>query len=183
MGIHIFKGNTTFKIEFKSTEIASNFLNNINTEIGGIRILQKHKETAVDTTIHQCWGCGRIDTEHTSQNCPGHKICLKCGDSRHELFNCPLPKRYENMNTIEKNARFCILCGTRGDHSSIDPFCPHKRHMIQNRIKEARSKRSEFEQAHERCNITQNTCDFSDNNTWPSLNTPTQQKKYQQYLC
>ena len=41
--IYIFKSNTTFKIEFESKEVALNFLNNINTEVGGIKILQKHE--------------------------------------------------------------------------------------------------------------------------------------------
>ena len=184
MDIHIFKSNTTFKLEFESTEVASNFLKNINTEVGGIRIMQKNKETEVDPTIQQCWGCGHIDTDHTSQNCPGHKICLKCGDPRHEFFDCTLRKRYDTMTADEKKARYCVLCGTQGDHSSIDPFCPYKRNIIQHRIKEARSKRFELDQAQDQYgNITQNTCDFSNNNTWPSLNTPTQQEKYQLYLC
>ena len=140
--------------------------------------MQKHKETEVDPTIHQCWGCGLIDTDHTSQTCNGYKICLKCGDPRHDFFNCPIPKKYEHMTTGEKKARHCILCRTRGDHSTIDPFCPYKRNMIQNRIKEARGKRLESEQAQERyCNITQNTCDFSNINTWPLLTTPTQHNR------
>ena len=109
--------------------------------------MQKNKETEVDPTIKQCWGCGHIDTDHTSQNCPGHKICLKCGDPRHELFDCTLPKRYDSMTADEKKARYCVLCGTQGDHSSIDPFCPYKRNIIQHRIKEARSKRFELKQA------------------------------------
>ena len=176
--IHIFKSNTTFKIEFDTKEVALNFLNNINTEVGGIKILQKHKETEVDPTIHQCWACGLIDPDHISQNCHGYKVCLKCGDPRHGFFDCPIPKNYEDMTTDDKKARYCILCRSRGDHSTIDSFCPYKRNIIQHRIKCARDKRLELEQTQERySNITQTPSEFSNFNTWPLLSTPTQQNK------
>ena len=68
--VYIFNSNATFKIEFETKEMASNFLHT-NTEIGGIQILQQHKETEVDRTIQQCWECGLINTDHTSQNCQG----------------------------------------------------------------------------------------------------------------
>ena len=93
VNIYIFKSKTTLKLEFESKELASKFLNNTNTEVGGIKILQKHKETEVDPTINQCWGCGLINTDHTSQNCPGTKICLKCGDPRHQFFSYPISKK------------------------------------------------------------------------------------------
>ena len=77
--IYILKSKTSFKLEFPSTALANSFLNDSNTEVGGIKILPEHKETEVDRTIQQCWECGLINTDHSSQNCPEQHKCLKCG--------------------------------------------------------------------------------------------------------
>ena len=106
--------------------MASHFLYNTSTDVGGIKILQDHKMTEVDRTIKQCWECGLINPDHSSQNCPEQKLCLKCGDTSHEFFNCPIPKRYNDMTTNDKLSRFCIPCGIRGDHTTLDIFAPKK---------------------------------------------------------
>ena len=178
MDIYIFKNNTSFKLEFESKEIASKFLNSNNTDIGGIKILQEHKETEVDRTIKQCWTCGLINTDHSSQNCSGQQQCLTCGDTEHTFFNCPLPKSFKDMTTDQQNARFCIPCGIRGNHTTLDPFCPKKRVIIQKRIKEAREKRKENQEAQDiACNRLQNAFDFSNTINWPTINTTKQHTK------
>ena len=52
------KGNNTFKIEMQTKKEATKFLSNTNTAIGGIKLLQQHKEREIDPSINQCWGCG-----------------------------------------------------------------------------------------------------------------------------
>ena len=74
------------------------------------------------------------------------------------------------MSTVDRETRFCISCGTRGDHTSLDPYCPIKRTIVHNRIKEAREKRKASQHAHNRdLNLLKNAFDLS-NHTWPKLN-------------
>ena len=123
------KRKTTFKIEMRTKNEATKFLANTNTAIGGIKLLQHHKEREIDPTIKQCWGCGRINPDHKTLNCPQHSliICLKCGEKGHKFFNCQIPKELDKMNIYQKAARYCIPCGKRGDHTSLDhTFCPKK---------------------------------------------------------
>ena len=124
--IYVFKNKTTFKLEFESKEMAYNFLNNTNTEVGGIKLLQNHKEIEVDRTINQCWGCGLINTDHSSQNCSGQQSCLKCGDTNHQFFTCPIPKKFNDMTKDQREARYCIPCRNRGNHTTLVLFCPNK---------------------------------------------------------
>ena len=179
VGVYVMKNKASFKIEFESRELASEFLNNTNTEVGGIQILHNHKENEVDHTVHQCWRCGILQTDHLTQNCPRRQKCLKCGKEDHQFFNCPIPKRLTDMSTHQKAARFCIPCGTRGNHTSLDhSFCPKKREIVQERIRETRDKRQKQKQENQRdLNLMKTVIDFSNTNDWPIAQT---NKQHQQ---
>ena len=107
----------SFKIQFKSTLQATKFIGNTNTGIGGIKLMQQHKEKEIDPTIHQCWGCGILNPQHNSFNCPGPQICLKCGSLEHKFFDCRIPREYNNMTAEHLEMRYCSVCKTRGDHT------------------------------------------------------------------
>ena len=82
------------------------------------------------------------------------------------------------MTPDQREARYCIPCGVRGDHTTLDPFCPKKRTIIQKRIKEAREKRKENQQAQDRDNnLIQNAFDLSSSIAWPTLDTNIQREK------
>ena len=67
--IYIMNNNLSFKIEFKTIHQALKFLDHPNTSIGGIKIHQRHKLREINTLVEQCWGCGKLQAEHKSQNC------------------------------------------------------------------------------------------------------------------
>ena len=102
------KNKASFKIEFETRELATEFLNNTNTEVGGIKLLHIHKENEVDRTIQQCWRCGILQPDHLTQNCSRQQKCLKCGETDHQFFNCTIPKRHTDMSTQQKARRLLI---------------------------------------------------------------------------
>ena len=73
--VYIMRHNRSFKIEFLTIHHAIQFLNNRNTSIGGIKINIEHKINEVNSSIDQCWGCGHLQTNHTSETCQT-QICL-----------------------------------------------------------------------------------------------------------
>ena len=91
----------SFKVEFKTREQASKFINSTNTSIGGIILKPEHKEMEVDPTVRQCWVCGRI-ANHGSNECSDTQRCLKCGDRGHKFFECRIPRKQEDMSDKEK---------------------------------------------------------------------------------
>ena len=120
VGVYIMRSKKSLKIEFKSSEQARKFIASTNTSIGGIQLHKENKEIEIDPTIPQCWECGHINPTHNSDNCPGPKRCLKCGDRNHTFFQCDLPKDITRMTRDQKDRRVCIPCGTRGNHTSLD---------------------------------------------------------------
>ena len=120
VGIHIMKYTKAIKIEFPTSIQATTFLKNTNTSIGAFKILQEHKEREVDPTINQCWGCGILNPDHNSNNCQGTKVCLKCGSGQHKFYECRIPRNNEDMTEIDKQARYCVPCRERGNHTSLE---------------------------------------------------------------
>ena len=152
----------TFKIEMETTEEARKFINIKHTAIGHIPIRQESKEVEVDPTIPQCWECGRLNPQHTSNLCPENKRCIKYGSRSHQFFGCPMSKDVERMTERDKDNRYCIPCQTRGDHTSLDhKQCPEKRRLVQEKIKAARDKRRAEETEDKRdTNLIQKTLEM-----------------------
>ena len=127
-GVYIMKNRKSLKIEFNTTNQATTFLSNINTSIGHVILKQENKEREIDPTIQQCWSCREINTDHSSHNCRRTPICLKCGQTDHKFFDCPIPKHYTHMKDQHRKDRYCRPCRTWGDHTSLDhTLCPTKR--------------------------------------------------------
>ena len=178
--IFIMNSKKTFKIEMETTEEARRFINSKRTAIGSILIHQESKEVEVDPTIPQCWECGRLNPQHTSNSCPEHKRCIKCGSHSHQFFRCPMPKDPENMNERDRENRYCIPCDNRGNHTSLDHRqCPEKRRLVQEKIKAARDKRKAEETEDRRdTNLIHKTLEMANSNAWPALqNSQEQQQK------
>ena len=115
--VYIMNSKKTFKIEMETTAEAKKFINSKRTAIGSILIHQESKEVEVDPTIPQCWECGRLNPQHTSNLCPENKRCIKCGNRSHQFFGCPIPRDFERMSEQDKENRYCIPCETRGNHT------------------------------------------------------------------
>ena len=175
-GIFIMKNKYNFKIEFKTKEIATKFLANINTEIGGIKLTQQSKEREVDPTIDQCWTCGIINPDH--KNCQV-LVCLKCGDGDHNFFDCRIPRKTEQRTSQQKDACYCIPCNRKGDHTSLDSFCPKKREIVQQRIQMIKNeKERENQEKQKDINLIKRVLDFSNRETWPLPGNKNQTAKY-----
>ena len=176
--IFIMNSKKTFKIEMETTEEARKFINSKRTAIGHIPIRQESKEVEVDPTIPQCWECGRLNPQHTSNLCPENKRCIKCGSRSHQFFRCPMPKDVERMTEQDKDNRHCIPCQTRGDHTSLDhKYCPEKRRLVQEKIKAARDKRKAEETEDKRdTNLIQKTLEIANTNAWPALHNSQEQQ-------
>ena len=176
-GIYIMKNNRSFKIEFHTTHQATQFLEYSNTNIGGIKLHQRHKEREINTTIDQCWDCGLLYRDHTSQNCQGPQICMYCGSTTHKFYNCPIPRKLDNMTPRQKSIRYCAPCDTTGDHTSLDhSLCPKKKEIIQERIRVGREKREHDIQSDAKdINLIKKFVDMTHNETWPNLKINKQQ--------
>ena len=140
------KNFKSFKIEFSTRKQADKFLNQASINIGGIRLLHSNREREVNPCIPQCWGCGHINTNHSLTACPEYvnqqMLCLRCGTRGHRFYDCHIPKDIQSMTQQHKDARFCIPCNTRGNHTSLDhTLCNTKRNIIKNRIKAMRDER------------------------------------------
>ena len=174
MGVYVMRSKKSFKIEFCSKKDAQKFLSNTKTNIGGIRILNFNKEVETDPTINQCWGCGRIEPNHSSQTCyearSHNPLCLKCGARGHKFYDCSIPKDLTDMTQRQKEKRFCIPCDQRGTHTSLDHSqCPTKREIIQKRIRAARAERTNQNKSEERdLNLIKSVIDFQQD-AWPEL--------------
>ena len=181
LNVYIMKNKTSFKVEFYTTNVANAFLNDSNTGVGGIKLLNNQKEPEVDRTIIQCWKCGILNPDHLTKDCTQEPKCLKCG-STHQFFDCPIPKVLSDMNVQQKAARHCISCGTFGDHTSLDySICPTVRDIIQQRIRDSRDKRQQLLRDNQRdLTLMKNAMiDLSKSKTadWPLPNTNQQQKQ------
>ena len=168
--IYIMRSGRSFKIEFRTQEQANKFINT-ETNIDGIMLKPEHKELEVDPTIDQCWVCGRINPRHGSGECSNTHRCLRCGGRDHRFFNCDLPRHVDDMNERQRDKRYCIPCGTQGNHTSLDhSACPTKREIIRGRTLEARAKRNQDAQKDKRdFALITKAFDFTNNEAWPGL--------------
>ena len=98
---------------------AKRFLHQDTISIGGIRLTEQSREPELDPTINQCWECGELEAKHNSDNCTGRKICIKCGETTHKFYNCPIPKEISKMDELQKRSRYCATCKTRSDHTTL----------------------------------------------------------------
>ena len=172
-GIYTMKNSKAMKIEFKTSKIAKKFLENTNTSVGGVKLLQEHKEREVNPTINQCWECGVINPDHSSNNCQGKQVCLKCGITGHKFYDCSIPRKNEDMTTQDREERYCVPCGKRGDHTSLDhSYCPKKRDIIQERVRAAReTRKTEIETNQKDIELIKSVFEYSNTNVWPTMNT------------
>ena len=172
---YIMKSKKSFKIEMTTRKQAMDFLKEETINIGGIRISDDSKEPEIDPTINQCWECGIINPNHSSQNCTGRKICIKCGVSQteHKFFNCPIPKDVNEMNIQEKEARYCAACGTKGTHTTLDHrSCPIKRNILRERATEEREKRLESKESNKReIDLIRKAINLASNEEYPQIGT------------
>ena len=177
--IYLMQSNLSIKIEMKSTAQATKFIENINTQIGGVTLQQEHKEREVDPYIQQCWKCGIINPNHNSRTCHSQQICLKCGDTKHKFYECSIPKRFEDMSERHKALRYCVPCGTTGSHSSLDHTrCPTKRKIRLDRVREIREKRQdEIKDKKRDLHLIKSVFDYSNTEAWPLPQGNTQQIK------
>ena len=149
-GIYIMRSGKSFKVEFRTKEQAHKFINT-HTNIEGVMLKPEHKELEVDPIVRQCWVCRRINPNHGSGECSNTQRCLRCGEGGHKFFNCNIPRKIEDMTERQKDKRYCIPCGTQGNHTSMDhTVCPTKREIIRGRTMEARAKRNEEAQNNKR---------------------------------
>ena len=163
----------------ETTREANKFINSPSTSIGGIQIKKENKEIEINPIVDQCWTCGILNPNHNSSNCHNTKKCLKCNSRDHLFFNCPLPKSHTDMSSEQKAARFCIPCGTSGNHTSLDHrFCPEKRKIVNARIKSAREERMQTETATQReTTLIKKTLELSNTDAWPALRINQEQQQ------
>ena len=168
--VYIMRSGRSFKVEFRTREQANKFINT-QTNIEGVMLKPEHKEIEVDPTINQCWVCGRINPNHGSGECSNTQRCLRCGDRGHKFFECNIPRKVEDMTERHKDKRFCIPCGTQGNHTSMDhSACPTKREIIRARTIEARTKRNQDTQNDKRdLELITKAFDYTNNEAWPKL--------------
>ena len=141
--IYIMNNNRSFKIEFDTTQQASDFLDHQNTNLGGIRLQPQHTFQEIDTSFDQCWGCGQLQTDHTTQDCQA-QICLYCGSSNHKFYSCTIPMKHDKMTIEHKSMLYCAPCDMTGDHTSLDhSLCPKKKKIINKRIQVCREMRED----------------------------------------
>ena len=169
--IIIMNSRKSFKIVMETTGEAKKFIASNSTSIGGIQIKKESKEIEINPIVEQCWTCGILNPNHNSSSCPNTKKCLKCNNRDHLFFNCALPKKASDMTQEQRNARFCIPCGSLGNHTSLDHrYCPQKRSIVQARIKAARNERTQYEAATERdTTLIKKTLELSNTDAWPAL--------------
>ena len=131
----------SFKIIMMEKQQAEQYISE-DTAIGGIKIEQESKGIETDTFIKQCWNCGELQPDHVTGNCTKEGRCLKCGEEEHNFFECPIPRQFREMNDRDKKERYCIPCGQKTDHTSLDhSFCPITRALRRKNIRIAREKR------------------------------------------
>ena len=172
------KSNKSFKIEMKTRNQAKDFLKLESINIGGIRLTNNSKEPEIDPTINQCWTCGILNPKHNSQNCTGNKICIKCGETNHKFYECPIPKEENRMTEQEKAKRLCVACGTRGTHTTLDHrACKRKREILRERAMTEREKRIASKEVNNRdielikkAIAINNNSDDNFDEEWPTLN-------------
>ena len=176
--VYITRSRKAFKIEMKYKKEVRRFLKDMNSHIGQIRIAEASKEQEVDPTIKQCWECGQIDPNHSTQECPGPKICLKCGDNSHKWHACTIPADPRKQTEAHKRLKFCATCNKKTDHTTLDHRqCPKKRDKIRERARLAREKSLEIQELQKRdVELIQQTINLTDKSNWPELNETQQQK-------
>ena len=176
-GVYIMQSKKSLKIEFNTSDQARKFIESTNTSIGGIQLHKEQKEIEVDPTIPQCWECGQLQPSHKSDNCPGPKRCLKCGDGEHDFFVCDLPKDVTRMTREQKDRRYCIPCRKEGNHTSLDHRkCDEKRKLVMEKIKTARVNRKQEESTNKRdIELIKQTLKISNTDIWPALTRNPQQ--------
>ena len=169
-GVYILRSGKSFKVEFRTKEQAYKFINT-QTNIEGVMLKPEHKEIEVDPIINQCWVCGRINPNHGSGECSNTQRCLRCGERGHKFFNCNIPRKIEDMTERQRAKRYCIPCGTQGNHTSMDhTACPTKREIIRGRTAEARSKRGEEIQNDKRdVELITRVFNYTNKDAWPQL--------------
>ena len=75
------------------------------------------------------------------------------------------------MTETQKDKRYCIPCGTQGNHTSMDhTACPTKREIIRGRTLDARTKRNEETQNNKRdLDLITKVFDYTNTEAWPKL--------------
>ena len=145
MSVYVLQSKKAFKILMKNKEEVKKFLEMETVSIGNIQIAKKNINKEVNPIIPQCWGCGQIRAGHNKDTCR-NKVCLKCNSNAHDFTNCDIPKDPSKRNTGHKEKLYCVPCGLRGDHTSLDHrACPTKRGIVRERIMECRKQREEEE--------------------------------------
>ena len=170
------RSNREMKIEFKTKYQATKFLNSSDTNIGGSLLRLEHKEREVNPTVSQCWVCGLLNQNHSSEECNSTQRCLKCGKTNHKFYNCFIARRTEDMTDEQREARYCIPCDTQGSHTSMDhTACPKKREIIRERARVVRLKRNE-DLANKKDTELINILEYTDTKEWPNIQSKTQTK-------
>ena len=169
--VYITKNNKSMKIEFNTIANSTKFLNEDKTRLGGIFLYAHNKEREVDPFIPQCWQCGEINPGHMSRHCVKPQVCLRCGERGHKFFECNIPKNLDEMSIQDKQMRYCIPCGSRGDHTTLDhTACPKQREIVRKRVKEARENAKQQEILNQRDrNLIKSVLNFQNTETWPKI--------------
>ena len=80
------------------------------------------------------------------------------------------------MTIQDRQARYCVPCGKKGEHTSLDhTYCPKKREILQERVRESREKRkTETENNHKDIELIRSVFEYSNTNVWPTIYTKQQ---------
>ena len=89
-----------------------------------------------------------------------------------------MPMKYTDMTIQDRQARYCVPCGKRGDHTSLDHSrCPKKRAIIQIRARVAREKRKVENESNNRdLELIKSVFEYTNSESWPTLQTKQQSR-------
>ena len=148
--------------------------------IGGICLSENSIEPEIDPTINICWECGIHDPNHNSENCPGRKICIKCGETGHKFYECRMPRKTSEMTEQDMEARYCASCKTRTNHTTLDHrACPIKINIIRERASIEREKRLSINKESSRdIELIRKALNFTSDEDWPLPHTDSRKAQH-----
>ena len=178
--IYIMKCSKSFKIEMATRKQAHKFLKQEKINIGGICLSENSIEPEIDPTINICWECGIHEPNHNSENCPGRKICIKCGETGHKFYECRMPRKTSEMTEQDMEARYCASCKTRTNHTTLDHrACPIKRNIIRERASIEREKRLSINKESSRdIELIRKALNFTSDEDWPLPHTDSRKAQH-----